>query len=162
MEKTPSAKISGVVLAQKSLSPPIETVITRKGTIIFDQEGTKYEVGLQTNSRVLGASFDPPNKRINFELEGAQGAAGRSEFAIPKEFLAGPFVVSMEGGVVQPESIRVSENQTHATIELEHEHGLQEITIQGTTAVPEFPLPAALAAAGLAAALLYRRLVRYE
>ncbi|HEX2557581.1 MAG TPA: carboxypeptidase-like regulatory domain-containing protein [Nitrososphaera sp.] len=162
MEKTPSAKISGVVLAQKSLSPPIETVITRKGTIIFDQEGTKYEVGLQTNSRVLGASFDPPNKRINFELEGAQGAAGRSEFAIPKEFLAGPFVASMDGEVVQPESIRVSENQTHATVELEHEHGLQEITIQGTTAVPEFPLPAALAAAGLAAALLYRRLVRYE
>jgi protocatechuate 3,4-dioxygenase beta subunit len=162
MEKTPSAKISGIVLAQKSLSPPIETVLTRKGTIIFDHEGTKYEVWLQTNSRVLGASFDPQNKRINFELEGAQGAAGKSEFAIPKEFLGGPFVVSMDGRIVQPESIKMSENQTHATIELEHEHGLQEITIQGTTAVPEFSLPAALAAAGITAAFLYRRLVHYK
>jgi protocatechuate 3,4-dioxygenase beta subunit len=163
IEKTPSAKISGVVLAQKSLSPPIETVIARKGTIIFDHEGTKYEVGLQTNSRVLGVGFDPQNKRIHFEFEGAQGAAGRSEFAIPKEFLAGPFAVSMDGKMVQPESIKVSENQTHATIELEHEHGLQEIVIQGATAVPEFPLlPAALAAAaGLTVTLLYRRLVRY-
>jgi hypothetical protein len=44
----------------------------------------------------------------------------------------------------------VSENQAHATVALEHDHGLQEITIQGTTALPEFPLPAALAAIGFA------------
>ncbi|HEX2614129.1 MAG TPA: carboxypeptidase-like regulatory domain-containing protein, partial [Nitrososphaera sp.] len=131
IEKAPSAKISGVVLAQKSLSPPIETVITRKGTVIFDHEGTKYEVGLQTNSRVLGASFDPSNKRISFGLEGAQGAGGRSEFVISKDFLAGPFMVSMDGILIQAENIKVSENQTYATIELEHEHGIQEITIQG-------------------------------
>jgi uncharacterized protein (TIGR03382 family) len=51
----------------------------------------------------------------------------------------------------------VSENQAHATVALEHDHGLQEITIQGTTAVPEFPLPAALAAIGFATLLLFRR-----
>jgi hypothetical protein len=42
-------------------------------------------------------------------------------------------------------------------VTLEHDHGLQEITIQGTTAVLEFPLSAALAAIGFATFLLFRR-----
>lgn len=162
MEKAPFAKISGVVVAQKSLSPPIETVLTRKGTIIFEHEDVKYGVELQTNSRIINASFDQPNKRINIELEGAQGAAGKSEFVIPQEFLAGPFVISLDGQVMQPENVKVSENQTHATVELQHEHGIREITIQGTAAIPEFPLPLALAATGLAAIMLYQRLARYK
>src|SRR5581483_5022307 len=160
MEKAPSAKVSGFVVAQKSLSPPIETVLTRNGTIVFDHQGSQYYVGLETNSRIVDASFDPPSKSIKIELEGAQGAAGKSEFAIPKEFMAGPFTVSVDGKVAQPESIKVSENQTYSTIEIEHEHGAQEIVVQATTAVPEFPLPVALAAAGLIAVLLYGRIRR--
>jgi hypothetical protein len=159
MEKAPSAKVSGFVLAQKSLSPPIETVLARKGTIVFDYEGSKYYVGLQSNSRVVDASFDAQSKQIKIGLEGSQGAAGKSEFEIPKEFMAGPFAISLDGKVAQPESVKVSENQTYTTIEVEHEHGVQEIAIQGTTAVPEFPLPAILAAAGVASVILYRRLV---
>ena len=165
MERLPFAKLTGQVVAQKSLSPPIETVLTRKGTIILNHDGTNYSVGLQTNSRMLDANFDPQNKRFTMQFEGAQGGAGRSEFIIPKEFLASPFVVSLDGKEVQQDddnnsSVKVSENQTHATIEVEHEHGLQEITIQGTTAVPEFPFPAVIVAAGLSASLAYRRLHR--
>jgi hypothetical protein len=113
---------------------------------------------------MLDASFDPQNKRFTMQFEGAQAGAGRSEFIIPKEFLASPFVVSLDGKEVQQDddnsNVKVSENQTHATIEVEHEHGLQEITIQGTTAVPELPFPAVIVAAGLAASLAYRRLHR--
>ena len=157
LEKAPAAKITGIVIAQKSLSPPVEIALTRAGTVLIGYEGTQYGVGLRTNSRVLDASFDQPNKRVSIALEGVQGSAGRSEFAIPKEFLAGPFAVSLDGRIAEPESIRTSENQTHTTIAFDHEHGVQEVTIQGTTAVPEFPLPAVLAASGLAGAILYRR-----
>jgi hypothetical protein len=87
-----------------------------------------------------------------------QDASGRSEFSIPKEFMSGPFAVSLDGRLA--ESAVTTENQTHATIAVEHEHDLREITIQGTTAVPEFPLPAVLAAAGMAAALAWKRLRR--
>jgi hypothetical protein len=52
------------------------------------------------------------------------------------------------------ESVITTENQTHAIIAVEHEHDLREITIQGTTAVPEFPLPAVLTAAGITAMLV--------
>ncbi len=72
--------------------------------------------------------------------------------------MAGPFAVNLDGRLA--ESASTTENQTPTTIAVEHEHDLQEITIQGMTAVPEFPLPAALAAAGLAATLAWKRLRR--
>ncbi len=157
MQKAPFIQVSGRVIAEKSISPPIEAVLTRKGTIIFDHQGAKYSVGLQTNLRVLDASFDSENKRITIKLEGAQGGAGSSEFVISKEFLAGPFIVNLDGNAVQPDSVKVSENETYSTIKLEHDHGLQEIMIQGTTAIPEFPFPAAIVAVVLAAPLVLRR-----
>ena len=156
LEKMPATKISGAVIAQKPLSPPVETVLTRKGTVIFEHEGVQYGVGLKTNTRVLAAEFDPPSKSISLDLEGVQDAAGRSEFSIPKEFMSGPFAVTLDGRLA--ESISTSENQTHSTIVVEHEHNLQKITMQGATAVPEFPMPVILAAAGLAAALAWKRL----
>ncbi|HEU4605218.1 MAG TPA: carboxypeptidase-like regulatory domain-containing protein [Nitrososphaera sp.] len=158
LEAMPASKITGVVIAQKPLSPPVETVLTRKGTVVFEHEGAQYEVGLQTNARVLGATFDPPGKSISVNLEGVQNAAGRSEFSIPREFMSGPFAVSLDGRPAEEAS--TTENQTHATIAIDHEHDLKEITIQAATAVPELPLPAALAAAGMAAALAWKRLRR--
>ncbi len=159
LDKMPATKITGVVIAQKPLSPPVETVLVRKGTVVFEHEGMQYGVGLQTNSRIVDAAFDPPSRSINISLEGVQDASGRSEFSIPKEFMAGPFAVSLDG-TSAAEGVSTAENQTHAMITIEHEHDLQKITIQGTTAVPEFPLPAAIAAAGLAAILAWKRLRR--
>lgn len=158
LDRLPPAKIAGAVLAQQSLSPPVETVLTRKGTLVFDYAGAEFGVQVQTNSRIVDASFDQPAKRVSIKLEGVQSSAGRSEFIVPKALLGGPFAVSLDGGLA--ENVEVIENQTHATIALEHEHGLQEITIQGTSVVPEFPLPAAVPAASLAALLIYRRLRR--
>lgn len=156
LDRIPVTKITGVVIAQKQPSPPVETVLTRRGMVIFEHEGAQYDIGLQTNARVLAATFDPPGKSISLDLEGVQDAAGRSEFSIPKEFMSGPFAVTLDGRLA--ETINTTENQTHSMIAVEHEHDLQHITIQGTTAVPEFPLPAALAAAGLAATLAWKRL----
>jgi hypothetical protein len=130
----------------------------RKGTVIFEHEGVQYDIALQTNSRVIDATFDPSSRSININLEGMQDAAGKSQFSIPKDFMAGPFAVSLDGRTV--ESGIITENQTRTTIAIEHEHELQEITIQAATAVPEYPLPAALVATGLAATLAWKRLSR--
>lgn len=81
---------------------------------------------------------------------------GRPEFSVPKEFMSGPFAVTPDGRLA--ETVGTTENQTHTTISVEHDHDQQEITIQGTTAVPEFQLPATVAAAGLAATLAWKRL----
>ncbi len=147
LEKLPAEQVSGRVITQKSLSPPVETALTRKGIVLFGYGDADYGVGLQTNSRLLGTGFDHEGKKIIAKLEGVQGAAGRSEFAIPKELLAGPFVISLDGELLEDGKARVTENATHATVAFDHEHSLQEVVIQGTSAVPEFPLPAAAAAA---------------
>ncbi|MCI0561380.1 MAG: carboxypeptidase-like regulatory domain-containing protein [Nitrososphaera sp.] len=158
LEKEVAARLSGTIIAQRSLAPPVEIALSRAGIINFYHEGSSYGVGLHTNSRVLDARFDPEAKRINISLEGVQGSAGMSELSIPKHFLAGPFAISLDGKIVEPEDFKVSENKTHSVIAVPHDHNLQELVIQGSTAVPEFPLPAVVAAVALAAALVYRRL----
>jgi hypothetical protein len=155
LDRLPSVEIAGVVMAQKPLSPPVETVLTRKGTVLFEHAGAQYGVGLQTNARVLAAEFDPPRRSVSLDLEGVQDAKGRTEFSIPKEFMSGPFAVALDGQLADASA---TENQTHSIIAVEHDQGLKRITIQGATAVPEFPLPAAIAAAGLAGVLAWKRL----
>lgn len=156
LDRLPASKITGIVMAQRPALPPVETVLTRNGTVIFEHGDARYGVGLQTNARVIAANFDPSNKSISLNLEGVQDAMGRSKFAIPKEFMSGPFAVTLDGRLAEP--IDTAENQTHSIITIEHQHDMREITIQGATAVPEFPLPAALAAAGVAAALAWKRI----
>jgi protocatechuate 3,4-dioxygenase beta subunit len=156
LDRMPTTKITGIVMAQKPALPPVETVLTRNGTVIFNHADVQYGVGLQTNARIIAADFDQPNKSISLDLEGVQDAMGMSKFAIPKEFMSGPFAVTLDGRLAEP--IRTAENQTHSIITIEHEHGMKQITIQGATAVPEFPLPAALAAAGVAAVLVWKRI----
>jgi hypothetical protein len=43
--------------------------------------------------------------------------------------MVGPFAVSLDGKLTHAEGMTVSENQTHATVALEHDQGLQGITI---------------------------------
>jgi hypothetical protein len=71
--------------------------------------------------------------------------------------MSGPFAVILDGRSAESAT---TENQTHTIIAVEHEHDLHQITIQGATAVPELPLPVALAAAGLAATIAWKRLRR--
>ncbi|MEW6603532.1 MAG: carboxypeptidase-like regulatory domain-containing protein [Thermoproteota archaeon] len=155
LDRIPTTKITGIVMAQKPALPPVETVLTRNGTVIFEHADAHYGVGLQTNVRVIAANFDPSNKSISLNLEGVQDAMGRSKFAIPKEFMSGPFTVTLDGRLAEP--IDTAENQTHSIITVEH-HDVGRISIHGATAVSEFPLPAALAAAGVAAALAWKRI----
>lgn len=156
LNKINDASISGTVIAQKTAQPPIEVALSRQGTLVFAHNGTEYGVGIRTNSRVVDASFDQPSKRIDLVLEGVQGSAGFSDLAVPKEFLGGPFALSL-GGVVSKD-FTMSENQTHSVISIAHDHGLQELTLQGTNVVPEFPAAPISAALALVAALAYRRL----
>ena len=156
LNKIENALISGKVIAQESAQPPIEIALSREGTLIFMHNGTGHEVGIRTNSRVVDVGFDQPAKRVDIRLEGVQGSAGSSELVVPKDFLGGPFALSLDGAMSN--EFTMAENQTHSVITMMHDHGLQELTLQGTTVVPEFPAAVAAAALGLAAALVYRRL----
>jgi hypothetical protein len=156
LSKIADASIEGSVIAQKSAQPPIEIALSRQGTMVFAYNGTDHRIGIHTNSRIVDASFDQAGKRINVRLEGVQGSAGMSELAVPKNFLDGPFVLSLDDATSK--DFTMSENQTHTILTVAHEHGLQELTLQGTTVVPEFPAAVVAAAIAVMAGLAYRRL----
>ena len=156
LNRIEDAFISGKIIAQKSSQPPIEIALSREGTLNFVHNGTDHEIGIRTNSRIVDASLDQPAKRLDIRLEGVQGSAGSSELVVPKDFLGGPFALSLDGAV--SEEFTITENQTHSVITVAHDHGLQELTLQGTTVVPEFQFAIAAAAFSFLAALAYRRL----
>jgi hypothetical protein len=156
LDKIASASISGKVISQKSSQPPVEIALSRQGTLVLAHNGTDYEIGIRTNSRILDASLDQPAKRLDIKLEGVQGSAGSSELVVPKDFLGGPFAVSLDGEIGS--DFTISENQTHSVISVTHDHGLQDLALQGTTVVPDFPAALAAAAVAMAGALAYRKL----
>ena len=156
LNKLENVSISGTIIAQKSAQPPVEIALSRQGTLILAHNGTNHEVGIRTNSRVVDASFDQQAKRVDIRLEGVQGSAGSSELVVPKDFLGGPFALSLDGAM--SDDFSISENGTHTIIGLTHDHGLQELAVQGTTVMPEFPVAIAIASIGMAAALAYWRL----
>lgn len=156
LNKIANASIEGSVIAQKSAQPPIEIALSRQGTMVFAHNGTEHQVGIHTNSRIVDASFDQPGKTINVRLEGVQGSAGMSELAVPKDFLGGPFVLSLDD--TMSKDFTMSENRTHTIVTVAHDHGLQELTLQGTTVVPEFPAALVAAAIAVTAGLAFRRL----
>ena len=75
LDKVAGSTITGTVIAQRSLQPPVEIALSRQGTISLDHNGTVYRVGLHTNSRVIDASFDQPAKKVNIQLEGQHSVA---------------------------------------------------------------------------------------
>jgi protocatechuate 3,4-dioxygenase beta subunit len=156
LDKIVSTSISGKVISQKSSQPPVEIALSRQGTLVLAHNGTDYEIGIRTNSRVLDASLDQPAKRIDIELEGVQGSAGSSELVVPKDFLGGPFALSLDGEISR--DFTISENQTHSVIGVTHDHALRDMALQGTTVVPDFPVAVVAAALAMATALAYRRL----
>jgi protocatechuate 3,4-dioxygenase beta subunit len=156
LDKIASASISGKVISQKSSQPPVEIALSRQGTLVLAHNGTDYEIGIRTNSRILDASLDQPAKRLDIKLEGVQGSAGSSELVVPKDFLGGPFAVSLDGEIGS--DFTISENQTHSVISVTHDHGLQDLALQGTTVVPDLPAALAAAAVAMAGALAYRKL----
>jgi hypothetical protein len=75
---------------------------------------------------------------------------------VPKDFLGGPFALSLDGEISR--DFTISENQTHSVIGVTHDHALRDMALQGTTVVPDFPVAVVAAALAMATALAYRRL----
>jgi hypothetical protein len=156
LQKVPLSVISGIVLEQGPYLTPVELALERQATLKFEYNNTLYDVGFGTNSRIVNATFDQPSRSISIDLEGIQGPAGSSELTVPKDLLGGPFAIELDG--IPDYEYKVSENATHSVISISHDHGLGRLTVQGATAVPEFPVPAITAGIVVALIVYWRRL----
>ncbi|GEM_PF-1990800 len=163
LKKAPQVSISGIVVAEagKPGSPAIETVLTKKGTLTFEEANRTYSIGLQTNSHILNATFNQNDRQIDVLVEGVAGSAGLSQFVIPKSFLEGPFTVKLDNQTLSGSAVTVKDNQTATVVTIKYQHSMHTITIEQPTQTqssPEFPVPAVAGAAAVLGIVLFWRL----
>jgi len=97
-----------------------------------------HRIHVTSNSSDHDFYFNQPQKEIGFNITGRDGTKGYCNVTIPKEFLGGPFTVSLDGS---PISHTPTQNSTHSFIYLDYTHSTHDVRFTGTTVIPEFPAP---------------------
>lgn len=107
------------------------------GEIIWEDK--RFQVEIQTLTEIKNFSFSQPEKKLSFFV------SEDNQFVtvvIPLELLWEPYIVLLNDEQIV--HYQFFENETHAWINLRPESA-GEVSIIGTTVVPEFPLVAPLA-----------------
>ena len=105
----------------------------------IDWEEDSFVVEIITNSEIEKFNFDQSLKSISFQVN------DENKFittVIPLELLWGPYVVFLDDEQIKYNKYTI--NETYATLDIKPKTS-GEITIIGTTVIPEFPIIAPLA-----------------
>jgi parallel beta-helix repeat protein len=102
-------------------------------------EGTIYPVAISTNSTISMFQFNQPQMQINFNTTGPPNTIGFCNVTIPKTLLNdNPWTITIDDQ--PPTNFTSTNNATHSFLYFTYTHNnTQTITIQGTSAIPEFP-----------------------
>ena len=104
----------------------------------IDWEEDSFVVEIITNSEIEKFNFDQSLKSISFQVN------DENKFIttiIPLELLGGPYVVFLDDEQIL---FHTMNSETHVTLDIKPKTS-GEITITGTTVIPEFPIIAPLA-----------------
>jgi hypothetical protein len=153
-------------------------VLTKQTLIV---EETPYDLEIFSNSRIHSFKLDQDMKRISFLVEGQEGRFGITQVEVGK-VLEGPYIVTIDGTVVQDPVIIEDRTSGRVFVSLGHffsfldesssdsyvsvaydrnvqaSSRLQAVTITGANVVPEFPTVIIIIMMGLGAAVLIGRL----
>jgi hypothetical protein len=104
-----------------------------------------FHIFTTSNTTITGFTFSHAQQyqpaNITFTSTGPAGAIGFCDITIPKSLMTGPWMIIVNGILIDPPK---TENATHTTIQLEYLFASSvPIIIQGNYAVPEF-MPAML------------------
>jgi hypothetical protein len=133
------------------------TTVTR--TVVI--AGANVNVDIRTNSTIGQLDLDEENKRVSFTVDGQTGTAGTTEIPIGK-MLNGPYIVAVDGQVTTDFDV-TSEGSAEDVMTISYTPSEHDITITGTSVVPEFPvvvIGSVAAIVGVLAILGRTRLVR--
>lgn len=114
--------------------------------------GEQFNVDIASSSNVSHFQFSQEQKAVKFTVEGQTGTTGVTQVTVPKAMLSGNMMVMVDGQVVTPDSnsvIVTSNTSTETTFELNYHHSQHEVTVTGTSVVPEFPVSMLAMAAAL-------------
>jgi len=99
-----------------------------------------YEVEVVSNSNVTNFNFNPDNRTLNFDVEGAQGTLGFSRVAIPTGLMwcdnLDQWAITVGGILTTP--LTKTEQGNYTYIYFVYGHSAKKVEIESTHAVPEF------------------------
>ena len=116
-------------------------------------EGTRYDVTTVSNSNIDFLGFSQEDKQILVLMETPYLTPGFVNITIPRSLLDGPF--DLRGSITE---YNHTQSESASTFIIKTSNGTNDITIIGTTVVPEFPLPIILLTLALSSLILYVRL----
>jgi len=124
------------------------------------QDGYAFNITMTSNSTISNFNFSEPSMQISFNVTGPTGKAAYCNVTIPKDLLqGGPWTVYLNSTDYTASCI-ITGNDTHTFIYIPYTCSTNKIKIEGTWAIPEFPLAIIMPAfmiATLLAAIIYRR-----
>jgi hypothetical protein len=112
------------------------TAVTR--TVVI--AGANVDIDIKTNSTIGQLDLNEQNKQVSFTVEGETGTTGTVEIAIGK-MLMGPYTVTIDGQATTDFEV-VNEGSAEAVMTISYTHSQHDVTITGTSVVPEFPIAA--------------------
>ena len=130
-----------------ALESSTKIVVVSPNAMSVHAEGHDFDVQVASNSTsVTNLSFDEPNKKLSFTVEGDAGTKGVTEITIPKSLLNGDLTVMIDGqAMAQSDVVETVDTDTETTLELNYHHSTHQIDIVGTNSVPEFGTMASVA-----------------
>jgi hypothetical protein len=84
------------------------------------------DVTIQANTWITDLTFDQSAHQISFRTHGPPEGAVQASIEIPKELLAGPFLVNVDG---QSHAFTTSENGHYTTLDIEFAQGPHQVVI---------------------------------
>ncbi len=98
------------------------------------------QVDLISNSTISNFDFQLLNSSyadLKFNVTGDTGTQGFCRIGIPKALINGSYVITFDGGNINPHIL--SSNDTYTYFYVSYTHSQHTIEITGTTTIPEFP-----------------------
>lgn len=136
-----------------------ESDITMTYSISFEEnkhvvtyEGTRYDVTTVSNSNIDFLGFSQEDKQILIMIETPYLTPGFVNVSIPRTLMDGPF--DLRGSITE---YNHTQNESVTTFIIKTDDGTNDISITGTTVVPEFPFPIILLTLALSSLILYMR-----
>jgi hypothetical protein len=124
------------------------TTVTR--TVVV--AGANVNVDFRTNSTISALAIDEDKKQVSFTVDGETGTSGTTEVEIG-QMLMGPYTVTIDGQATTDFEV-ANEGTAEAVMTISYTHSVRDVTITGTSVVPEFPVAALGAMAAVIGAVI--------
>lgn len=116
-------------------------------------DNIRYDVITSSNSNIDFLGFSQEDKQILILIETPYLTPGFVNVSIPRTLIDGPFY--LRGSITE---YNHTQNESVSTFIIKTNNGANDISITGTTVIPEFPLPIILLAMAVSSVILYVRL----